>query len=99
MNPEKLPSRLFYIRGIIRNRLTEKGFYHNDEYALELLADAHAAGVPIEELEDIAKSIKVKTWTNFRDARTVKKPRRPQSPSDVTHLSRPKAGISVEHNR
>jgi hypothetical protein len=68
MNPEKLPKRLFYIRGIIRNRLTEKGFYYNEDSALELLADAFVAGVPLEELEDIAKSLKVKTWTNLRDS-------------------------------
>lgn len=68
MNPEKLPSSLFYIRGIMRNRLTEKGYYYNHDGALELLGDAYFAGVPIEELEDIAKSLKTKTWTNFRDS-------------------------------
>lgn len=68
MNPKKLPKRLFYIRGIIRNRLVEKGFYYNHDYAIELLGDAHVAGVSLEELEDIAMSIKVKTWTHFRDA-------------------------------
>ena len=68
MNPAKLPKRLFYIRGIIRNRLSENGYYYNHDYAIELLADAHLAGVSMEELEDIAKSLKVETWTNFRDA-------------------------------
>jgi len=68
MNPAKLPKRLFYIRAIIRNRLTEKGFYYpDDDNVLELLADAHDAGIKIEALEDIAKSLKTKTWTHFRD--------------------------------
>ena len=68
MNPEKLPSRLFYIRGIVRNRLTEKGYYYpKEEAVLELLGDAHLAGVSIDEMEDIAKSLKSKTWTHFRD--------------------------------
>jgi hypothetical protein len=34
---------------------------------LELLGDAHEAGVPTEDLEDVAKSLKVKVWTDFRD--------------------------------
>ncbi|MCI0364998.1 MAG: hypothetical protein L0219_14065 [Phycisphaerales bacterium] len=68
MNPEKLPQRLFYIRGIIRNRLTERGYYYDDQRALEFLGNAYVASVELEELEDITKSLKVKTWTNFRDA-------------------------------
>jgi hypothetical protein len=67
INPSKLPQRLYYIRGIIRNGLGEKGFYYRDDTALELLAEAYQVGVPIDHLEDIAKSMKVKTWTNFRD--------------------------------
>jgi hypothetical protein len=68
MNPAKLPPRLFYIRGIIRNRLQDKGFYYpGDDAVLELLGDAHEAGVETEDLENTAKSLKVKTWTDFRD--------------------------------
>ncbi len=68
MNPAKLPPRLFYIRGIIRNRLQDKGFYYpGDDAVLELLGDAHEAGAETDELEDTAKSLKVKTWTDFRD--------------------------------
>lgn len=67
MNPDKFPPKLFYIRGIIRNRLTERGYYYNDPKALELLADAYYAGVELETLEDTAKSIKLKCWTMFRE--------------------------------
>jgi hypothetical protein len=67
MNPAKLPQRLRYVRGIIRNRLTEKEYYDRDDTVLELLGEAYQAGVPLDHLEDIARSIKVKTWTDFRD--------------------------------
>ena len=67
-DPSKLPSRLFYVQAIIRNRLSESGFYYPARGALPLLADAWRGGVPIELLESISKSVDVRTWTNFRDA-------------------------------
>jgi len=47
----------------LRNRLS----YCNEDSALELMADAHAAGVPVEHLEDVAKSLKTRTWTDFKE--------------------------------
>ena len=67
-DPSKLPSRLFYVQAIIRNRLSESGFYYPVRGALPLLADAWRGGVSIELLESISKSVDVRTWTNFRDA-------------------------------
>lgn len=52
---------LLYIRGILRNRLN----YLNERCCLELLKDAHAAGIPTDELRDLSKS--VRSWTHFRD--------------------------------
>jgi hypothetical protein len=51
---------LFYIRGILRNRLN----YVNDVVALRLLEDAYLNGVSIEHLRRI--SLDVKHWTEFR---------------------------------
>ena len=67
-DPAKLPSRLFYIQGIIRNRLLERDYYYPARGAMPLLADAWRGGVKIDLLESIAKSVDVKTWTNFRDS-------------------------------
>jgi|GEM_PF-5781843 len=67
-DPTRVPIRLYYIRGIIRNRLVENGYYYPDKGALHLIIDAWRNGVSIELLESLAKSIDVRTWTNFRDA-------------------------------
>ncbi len=53
---------IFYIRGILRNRLQ----YLNERMALELLEEAVLNDADIENLKDHAK--KVKNWTNWRNA-------------------------------
>lgn len=53
---------LFYIRGILRNRLS----YCNDWKALDYLERAYLANATIESLKDCAKN--VKNWTQFCDA-------------------------------
>jgi len=52
---------LYYIRGIARNRCD---YYFNNAEALEMLKVARSWDVPLEELRQIACSIK--NWTNFR---------------------------------
>lgn len=52
---------IFYIRGILRNRLE----YVNDRDALTLMERAHLAGAPLSGMSDLAKS--VSSWTRFRD--------------------------------
>lgn len=54
--------RLFYIRGILRNRL----HYVNEELALKLLQEAAEADANLDNLEEHAKS--VKNWTKWREA-------------------------------
>jgi len=66
-DPSEVPKRLFYVQGIIRNRLCEAGFYYPKNGALPLLAKAWRVGVSVELLESIAKSLDVRTWTDFRD--------------------------------
>ncbi len=53
--------RLFYIRGILRNRLD----YLNESIALELLQEALDANASVESLERYAKS--VRSWTEWRN--------------------------------
>lgn len=53
-------SRIYYIRGILRNRLS----YCNENMALQLLKDAVSAGATIESLENHAKA--VRNWTQWR---------------------------------
>lgn len=48
---------LFYIRGILRNRL----YYVNERECLKLLEQAHLAGASIESLRELAKVIR--NWT------------------------------------
>lgn len=55
-------SRLYYIRGILRNRL----HYCNDGMALQLLKQAAEAGASFESLESHAKE--VRNWTQWRSA-------------------------------
>jgi hypothetical protein len=50
---------LYYIRGILKNRLS----YCNPQKALEFLEEAYHADVPINELTDLAKT--VRNWTLF----------------------------------
>lgn len=52
--------RLYYIRGILRNRLT----YFDDRKGLGLLKEALALGANVESLEDCAKE--VRNWTQWR---------------------------------
>jgi hypothetical protein len=59
VNPAKLPSRLFYVWGVIRNRPQDKVFSYPSDAALDLLGDAREAGVLVEELEDVTKSLTV----------------------------------------
>ena len=53
-------SRTYYIRGILRNRLS----YCNDVLALQLLKKAVALGASIESLEEHSKA--VRNWTQWR---------------------------------
>jgi hypothetical protein len=54
---------LYYIRGILRNRLT----YCNDERAIRALREAHVdAEATLDDLKEIA--LDVKNWTEFRKA-------------------------------
>lgn len=55
-------AQLRYIRGIMRNRFS----YCPDELALQLLEDAHAAGVTIADLARIAK--RERNWTTWKAA-------------------------------
>lgn len=54
--------RLFYIRGILRNRLS----YLNERMVMMLMEEASQAGVDLDELESFAKQ--VRSWTQFRNA-------------------------------
>lgn len=67
-DPSMFPQRLHYIQAIIRNRLHEEQKYYPDRGAMPLIADAWRAGVPLHTLESIAKSIDIRSWSNFRDA-------------------------------
>nr|MBV6631388.1 HNH endonuclease [Oceanococcus sp. HetDA_MAG_MS8] len=55
-------SRVYYIRGILRNRLS----YCNEGMALQLLRQAVEAGASIDSLETHAKE--VRNWTQWRSA-------------------------------
>lgn len=54
--------RLYYARGILRNRVS----YCNDWKAIELLRAAAEAGADVEDLVEITKE--VRNWTEFRAA-------------------------------
>lgn len=53
---------LYYIRGILRNRL----HYCNDHQCIEYLKVAVEHGAELEELKDLAR--RVRNWTMFRDS-------------------------------
>jgi hypothetical protein len=53
-------ARLFYIRGILRNRCR----YLNERACISLLEDAKAVGISIDWLEWVSK--RVTSWTQFR---------------------------------
>lgn len=53
-------SRVFYIRGILRNRLS----YCDERIALQLLKEAIAVGATVESLESNAKQ--VRNWSQWR---------------------------------
>lgn len=52
--------RLFYIRGILRRRLS----YVNEKACIVLLKDARDAGIDIDHLQELSKQ--VTSWTQFR---------------------------------
>lgn len=52
---------LYYIRGILRNRL----HYVNEWKSLELLESAYNKGAKIQDLKDI--SLKCRNWTDFQE--------------------------------
>lgn len=52
--------RLFYIRGILRNRI-----YIVEWEAMKILFDMHESGVDIEDIEHLAKQ--VKSWSQFKN--------------------------------
>lgn len=52
--------RLFYIRGILRRRLS----YVNEKACIVLLKDARDAGIDIDYLQELSKQ--VTSWTQFR---------------------------------
>jgi hypothetical protein len=54
-------SKLFYIRGILRNRCQ----FINDGTCIALLKEARAAGVSVDWMEELAKV--VNSWTQFRN--------------------------------
>ena len=54
--------RIYYIRGILRNRLS----YLNETLALQLLSQAVALNADLDSLENHAKS--VRNWTQWRQA-------------------------------
>lgn len=58
-NRARKDSHLYYIRGIVRNRM-----YCNETYCLELLQIADARGVSEDELKVIA--IKARNWTEWQ---------------------------------
>ena len=63
MTPED-NKRLYYIRGILRNRLEERGAaYWDDEKALRYLRNAVERGASVSDLETHAK--KAVNWSSF----------------------------------
>jgi hypothetical protein len=63
MSPED-SKRLYYIRGILRNRLSEHGAaYWDEEKALRYLRNAVERGASVSELEEHAK--KAMNWSSF----------------------------------
>lgn len=55
-------ARLFYIRGILRNRCR----YLNESWCISLLREAKDAGISIDWMAGLAKQ--VTSWSQFRDA-------------------------------
>lgn len=62
-NPDEKDSDrdLFYIRGILRNRLT----YVNEKMCIKILRDARDLGMDVESAKEVAKF--VTSWTEFRE--------------------------------
>lgn len=58
MEPDK--KRLYYIRGILRNRL-----YHVGPDVLRMMENALDAGVAVDDIEEAAKT--ERNWSGFRD--------------------------------
>jgi len=59
-NPSRM--KLYYIRGILRNRLS----YCNDRLCMDDLTLAYESGASLESLQELA--LGVRTWTQFRTA-------------------------------
>lgn len=57
--------RLFYVRGILRKRLP----YVNDRRVMGLMEQAVAAGISVDDIEQLAKD--VRNWTQFESAITA----------------------------
>jgi hypothetical protein len=54
-------AKLYYIRGILRNRLS----YINEPQAFEFLKSAYDHGTPLDELQAFSKE--VSSWTRFKE--------------------------------
>lgn len=52
---------LYYIRGILRNRLS----YVNDRVSIQLMESALEAGIGIEQIREFSKQ--VRNWSSFKD--------------------------------
>lgn len=59
--------RLFFVRAMVQTRIGEQAEY-NHVMAFDLLKKAHAAGVSVETLEELAKSLTGKTWADLGEA-------------------------------
>jgi hypothetical protein len=55
---------LNFIRAMVKSRIGDQVDYNHFD-ALRLLTNAHAAGVSLETLEEIAKSLTGKAWADF----------------------------------
>ena len=55
-------AKLFYIRGIVRNRF----HYAHEGLCISLLKEARSAGVPVEWMESIAKNSDVRNWSDWK---------------------------------
>jgi len=53
--------KLYYIRGILNNRL----HYINRNYCLSLLKEAYALGLELDDMENLAKT--ARNWTTFKE--------------------------------
>jgi hypothetical protein len=62
---QSLPEQMrefYYVRGILKKRLTYFSEF-NQSYSMELMEEAYSAGISIEEIKNLATS--VKNWSEF----------------------------------